>query len=96
MPTGNGISPGGTKKGPRRSGGGPENTSKTAAKSPSSWYYIGKGTSESAAVDVEVGISLYGAKAFADAFVVQDYSSTARPLRRAGCFNSDFFTSFTC
>lgn len=35
--------------------GGPEITSKTAAKSPSSWYYIGKGTSESAAVDVEGG-----------------------------------------
>jgi hypothetical protein len=70
---------------------GPEITSKTAAKIPSSWYYIGKGTSESAAVDVEVGISLYGAKAFADVFVVQDYSSTARPLRRAGCFNSAFF-----
>lgn len=45
--------------------GGPEITSKTAAKSPFSWYYIGKGTSESAAVDVEVGISLYGAKTVA-------------------------------
>lgn len=79
------------KRAPAIVAGSPEITSKTAAKSPSSWYYIGKGTSESAAVDVEVGISLYGAKAFADVFVVQDYSSTARPLRRAGCFNSDFF-----
>ena len=83
------------KRAPAVVAGSPEITSKTAAKSPSSWYYIGKGTSESAAVDVEVGISLYGAKAFADVFVVQDYSSTARPLRRVGCFNSDFFAYLT-
>ena len=62
--------------------GGPEITSKTAAKSPFSWYYIGKGTSESAAVDVEVGVSLYGAKTVIDVFVVHDYSSP--PARYAG------------
>lgn len=72
--------------------GGPEITSKTAAKSPLSWYYVGKGNSEIAAVDAEVGISLYGARAFADAFVVQDYSSHSPPVTRAGCFNSDFFS----
>lgn len=53
------------KRPPAVVAGGPEITSKTAAKSPFSWYYIGKGTSESAAVDVEVGISLYGAKTVA-------------------------------
>ena len=84
------LCPGGTKRAPAVVAGGPESHQNSCQKS-SSWYYIGKGTSESAAVDVEVGISLYGAKAFADVFVVQDYSSTARPLRRAGCFNSAFF-----
>lgn len=71
--------------------GGPEITSKTAAKSPFSWYYIGKGTSESAAVDVKVGISLYGAKTVLNVFVVQNYSSHSPPVTRAGCFNSAFF-----
>ena len=59
----------------------PEITSKTAAKSPLNWYYIGKGTSESAAVDVETGISPYGAKTSSTVFVVQNYSTPARPLR---------------
>ena len=71
--------------------GGPEITSKTAAKSPSSWDYMGNATSERAGVVGEVGSAPYGATALADVFVAQVYPSTARPLRRAGCFNSAFF-----
>lgn len=79
------------KRPPAVVAGGPEITSKTAAKSPFSWYYIGKGTSESAAVDVEVGISLSTVqRRLLDVFVVQDYSSHSPPVTRAGCFNSAF------
>lgn len=71
------------KRPPAVVAGGPEITSKTAAKSPFSWYYIGKGTSESAAVDVEVGISLYGSKTVAEqtSLLSRIIAVTARPLR---------------